>query len=290
MPSFTNKKALKFVITLQTGTFGSSNANTITLQGFRAIVDIDKAGGAMMGTLRAKIYGVSESDMNYATSLQWEPHSQIPNTVSVYAIDGTQQTLIFQGNIVNAWGNYQTMPDVFLEIQAQAAYHAQLQPVPPTSLKGAVDVATLMSQLAKNIGLTFENNGVSTTLSNPYLPGTATDQAKKLAQNAGIDLYIDDTVLAITPRYQPRAGLIPEISAQTGLVGYPSFTGFGVNFQMLFNPAVRFGGSINVVSNLHRANGQWVVSSIAHHLETEKPGGAWFSTVLANKAGLVVTK
>jgi hypothetical protein len=47
MSSFTNKKALKFVITLGTGSFGSSANNQITLQGFRAIVSIDRGGGEL---------------------------------------------------------------------------------------------------------------------------------------------------------------------------------------------------------------------------------------------------
>ena len=83
MPSFENKKALRFVITLGTGKFGSSNNDTITLQGFRASADIDKAGGMMMGTLRAKIYGVKQADMNSVTTLQWKPGTLIPNTVVV---------------------------------------------------------------------------------------------------------------------------------------------------------------------------------------------------------------
>src|ERR1700743_2265821 len=114
--SFSNPKDLKFVINLGTGSFGSSNANTITLQGFRATVDIDKAGGAMMGTLRATIFGIKQSDINSITTIQWQPQKLIPNTVQVFAIDGTQSTLVFSGNIVTAWGNYDNMPDVYLNI------------------------------------------------------------------------------------------------------------------------------------------------------------------------------
>lgn len=135
MPSFDKKKAIRFVITLATGTFGASSANQITLEGFRATAEIDKAGWQQMGTLRAQIYGVSQSD-------------------------------------INAWGDYNSMPDVFLEVQAQTAYANQLQPVAPTSFKGATDVATLMGQLAANMGYSFENNGVQKTISNPYLSNT----------------------------------------------------------------------------------------------------------------------
>jgi len=293
MLSLANKKELRFVITLQTGTFGSSSANTITLEGFRAEAIVTKAGGMMMGELRAQIYGVSQSDMNACTTLQWQPKSLNQNTVQVYAIDGAQQTLVFQGNIVNAWGVYENMPDVYLMIQAQSAYFNQLTPVAPTSLKGSVDVATLMSQLAGNMGYTFENNGVNVQLSNPYLPNTGLEQAKALARAAGVDLYLDDNVLAITPQNQPRnMTTIPQISASSGLRGYPTFDGVGVNFEMLFNPAVRFGGSISLITSvkaISNVSSQWIVTSISHTLESEKYNGKWFSRVRGNLSGLAIS-
>ena len=289
MPSFSDKKELRFVITLGTGKFGSSNNDQIVLQGFRALVDIDKAGGMMMGTLRAKIYGVSQADMNSATTLQWKPGSLIPNTVEVFAIDGTAETLIFAGNIVNAWGDYQSMPDVYLHIQAQSASFNQLKAVPPRSFKGQIDVASVMSQIARDLGYIFENNGVKTQLTDVYLPNTGMEQAKDLAKAAGCDLYLDDKVLAITPPNVPRKGLISFISKDTGLIGYPTYDGVGVNFQTLFDPSITFGGSIFLETDILQAAGEWIVTSVAHRLESEKPGGAWFSSVRGNANGLAVT-
>jgi hypothetical protein len=287
--SFTNKKALKFIITLGTGTFGSSGSNQITLQGFRAKVDIDRAGGVQMSTLRAQIYGVSQSAMNSTTTLQWKPGDQVSNTVRVFAIDGDQTTQVFYGYIVNAWGNYQNSPDVFLEIQAQAAYLQQLTPVAPLSFKGQTDVAQVMSQIAKQMGITFENNGVSTQLADTYLPNTSLEQAKNLAQQAGINLYVDDTVLAITPPNTPRSGIVPQVGPTSGLRGYPTFDGVGVNFETYFNPAIKFGGSVQLVTSITKAAGTWIVVSIGHHLESEKLNGAWFSQVKGNANGLAIT-
>ena len=288
MPSFDNKKQLRFVITLGTGKFGSSNNDTITLQGFRATADIDKAGGMMMGTLRAKIYGVKQQDMNSVTTLQWKPGTLIPNTVEVYAIDGPAETLVFAGNIVNAWADYQSMPDVFLHIQAQSAFFNALKAIPPRSFKGGVDVASVMAQIARDLGYTFENNGVTTRLVDVYLPNTGMEQAKDLARAAGCDLYLDDKILAITPPNVPRKVIIPLISPASGLVGYPTFDGMGVNFQTLFNPAITFGGSIKLETDVQQAAGEWVVTSVGHRLESEKPGGAWFSNVRGNQNGLAV--
>jgi hypothetical protein len=306
MSSFDNKKELLFVITLGmitlgsgTATFtgtpqfldndGNSEGNQISLQGFRAVLNIDKGGGQMFGHLNAQIFGVSQSDMNLITTLQFQALTTTPNVIAVYAIDGDQQTLVFEGNIVNAWGDYQAMPDVSLHIQAQAAYLNMLIPVPPSSYKGAGDVATIMGQLAQQMGYTFENdNNVSLQLSNPYLSGTAIDQAKAVADAAGIWWGIDGQVLWITMPYTARPGQIPLISPQSGLKGYPTFDGQGfIIIETLFNPAIKFLGQLQLQSSIPRAAGQWTVVGIAHRLESEKPDGAWFSTIRLSADGRV---
>jgi hypothetical protein len=290
MTSFSTKKQLRFVITLGTGKFGSSDNNRIELTGFRATADIDKAGGMMMGTLRARIYGVRQVDMNSITTLMWKPGTRIANTVEVFAINGDVETLVFAGNIINAWADYQNAPDVFLHIQAQAAYFNGLQAVSPLSIKGGISVAVVMARIAKDMGLTFENNNVNVILTDVYLANTLKEQALELSKACNFSLYIDDKTLAITNRYQPRKGLIPEISAQSGLVGYPTFDGIGINFQTLFNPAITFGGAVKLTTDVEQANGEWVVVSVSHRLESEKPGGAWFSTIRGNLNGLAVVR
>ena len=88
-------------------------------------MNLDNAGGAVLGTLRASIYGMTASDMNAVTTTKWDP-SFAKNTVEVYAIDGAQETLVFQGNIVNAWGVYAGMPEVYLLLEAQNNYLGQI--------------------------------------------------------------------------------------------------------------------------------------------------------------------
>jgi len=294
MPSsFENKKRLKFVITLGVGRFFDAQGNDrIILEGFRSTADIDKAGGMMMSTLRAKIYGVKQADMNACTTLQWKPGKFIPNIIEVFAIDGPVETLVFAGNIINAWGDYNTMPDVFLQIQAQAAYFNQMLSSKPRSFQGAIDVAKVMGQIASDLGYTFENNGVSVILNDVYLANTGIEQAKELAAMAKIGFYIDDKILAITPnQYAPRDARtkdIPLISSSSGMVGYPTFDGVGVNFRTLFNPAVTFGGRVKIETTNNHAAGEWVVTSVAHHLSAEMPGGPWFSTVRGNTNGLAI--
>ena len=81
--SFQNKKELMFIITLGSGSVGPGGSNQVTIQGFRAVADIEKGGGMMFTTLRAKIFGVTQDDMNSITTLQWDPKYRLSKTVEV---------------------------------------------------------------------------------------------------------------------------------------------------------------------------------------------------------------
>ena len=315
--SFANKKELKFIITLGSPTpaavsstvIGSTAtsvslgskatpavpAQQIVLQGYRASAKIDKAGGMTMGHLNAQIYGVSQSDMNACVTYPYQPQRLLQggvklNTVQVFAIDGDQETLVFSGFIYIAWGVYQNQPDVFLYINATSTAVAQLSPVLPTSYDGPIDVAVAMGQLANQMGLSaLENNGVNgVILRNQYLAGSALDKARKLAQAAGIWMFIDLGLMAITQAFQARIKPTAVVSAQTGMIGYPTFDSLGVHVKSLFNPAVVFGGPIQIVSTIPQANRTLLAASIAYDLESEKPGGAWFMTIIANPTGVVL--
>lgn len=283
MSSFT-KKRIRTTITLS----NVASANTITLNGLRTIVDVQHAGGMMMSTATMRIYGMQQSDMNQLTTLAWRVLSVVRNTVRVEVgddVNGLSEA--FSGQILNAWADYQTAPDVFLHIEAQAAYFDQINPVPVSSYPDSADVATIMATLAKTMGLAFENNGVNAKLSNPYLPNTALEQARAVAKAANIDLYIEGATMAITPKGVARNGGIPQINPDSGLIGYPTFDRIGIAFSCLYNPAIRFGGQVTVNSAVQPACGTWRVYAVSHQLESERPSGAWFSQIRCTENGLV---
>jgi hypothetical protein len=288
--SFANQKRLQVTITLGGANTFSSGKNSLTILGLRASVNIDMGGGYMGGTLRARIFGLSQSDMNTMTYLAWMPQPQLgpPNKITVNAIDGEQSTLVFTGLIVQAFGNYQAMPEVFIDIQATATQAAQLLPVSPLSIASNTTVATVMGQLAKQMGFAFENNGVNVTIpKGTYQGNTAFFQTQSLMQAYNFEIYIDKGILAICPRGVARiTPLVPLISPETGLIGYPYFNMMGLVFDTIFNPNILFGGTVQIQSTVTPANGAWQVINISHTLECVIPGGRWQSTVNCNKTGV----
>ncbi|MGA9869288.1 MAG: hypothetical protein WBQ75_22880, partial [Acetobacteraceae bacterium] len=164
-----------------------------------------------------------------------------------------------------------------------------MRPVPPTSYPGTPDAAVILAGLADQMGYAFENNGVSVILSQPYFPGTARTQALACAKAANIEMFIDDTsqTLAIWPKGGNRGGEIPLISKDTGMVGYPAYSG-GQQMRVttLYNPSIRFGGQVKVQSSITPADGEWTVNKITHHLESMMPGGEWFTYLEGYHLGL----
>ena len=288
--SFTNQKQIQITITLGAGKTFASGKNSLSFTGLRVSVNIDMGGGFMGGNLRARIYGLSENDMNQITYLSWMPQPQLgpPNNITVNAVDGQQSTLVFEGLIIQAFGNYQAMPQVYLDIQALATQAAQLENVSPLSIASDTTIDTVMGQLAKQMGFTFENNGVKVTVpKGTYLGNTAYFQAQSLKQAYRFEMYIDNGVLAICPTGTARnTQVVPLISAETGLIGYPYFNTQGIIFDTIFNPDILMGGTIQIQSSVEPANGSWQVINVSHTLESITPGGRWQSTVNCNKTGV----
>jgi hypothetical protein len=136
-----------------------------------------------------------------------------------------------------------------------------------------------MSQLAGQMNLSFENNGVNVKLSNIYLSGSARMQALTLAQHAGIEHLIDKGTLAIWKPGQGRQSSSLMISPQTGMVGYPMFNQANVVVRTLFNPAINYGGLMQIQSDLTPACGTWAINYVDLELDSMVPHGRWFATL-----------
>lgn len=283
--SFTRKK-LTVTFKLGQGSFGREGFNTVKLEGRRMSALIVKAGGASLGELQLRIWGLTLEQMNQLSTLGLVAIATRDNQVLLEAGDDeTGMGVVFAGTITNGWADMQGMPDVTFHVIAQAGMLEAMTPTPPSSYRGATDVGVIMAGLASLMGLPFENNGVSVMLNNPYFPGTAREQVQRVAEAANIEAVIDVGVLAIWPKNGYRGNATTLISAETGMMGYPTFTSNGIALTSLFNPAVTFGARIKVESEFTPACGIWYVATLIYHLESELPHGDWSMRIEANPPG-----
>lgn len=277
---------LRLEITLATGEFGSSKGNKITLQGWRALCNISSAGGAQLSQADVSIFGLKSDLMKQLTRLQKDLSFVERNRLDIFAINGGVETLVFAGEIWNAWADYTKVPDVCLRVSAMSGFYSLIKPESMTSYKGPTDVVDIAQQLATLMRVGFENgfigSGVKITIENTYLSGSAVDRLRDLVKMTGMTAIVELGVLYISPLNTPRAkNAIIEINRNSGLVGYPVFDAASCIFMSEFNPAIRFNGLVHVTSDAETRDGNYIVQSLSHQLEAQMPDGKWFSTVVA---------
>ncbi len=284
------KRRMKFTFDLGEGGFGQGGANQVSLDGHRATATIVKAGGNSMGTAQLQIYGMTLEQMNQLSTLGMVITATRKNTVTVSAgDDGSGVSIVFIGQITNAWGNFQAAPQVPFHVEAHVGSFDAVKPVAASSFKGQADVAVMLSGLATQMGKRFQNNGVNVKLSNSYYPGSARDQALAIVSAAGIEWNgLDQDELVIWPAGGSRGGESVMISPRTGMIGYPAFTSQGIMVRSTFNRSVGLGSKIVVESALTPANGEWIVYGLDHKLDTLVPGGDWSTNMSAARPGQVV--
>lgn len=281
------KRHIKVSFKLGQGSFGESGADTFTIEGVRISASIQKTG-AIMAELNMTVFGMPLDVMNKLTILGSPLIDGRNNVVIVEAgTDATGLAVVYEGIIQEAWIDARNMPQVGFVVMARTGLIAALKPVPPTSYKGSIEVALAMSGLASQLGLRFENTGVSGVVADPYLHGCIRDQVRDLAAAVPCNWTIEADTLAIWPLDGARGGLVPLIAPDTGMVGYPLRTQDGFSVQTLFNPSIAYGGAIQVESDIAQANGKWTVFSLSHDIDAEVPGGKWFTNVDCHLFGKV---
>jgi hypothetical protein len=285
------QKILSFEFSLAEGsaTAGAANTATVTTaapkgahSGIRASTRVQINGGdSSSGRLDAVIYGLPLSLMNQLTTLGTQLNSQGQNTVTMMAGDAVNgMSMAFTGHIFDASPDGNAPPSLAFRFYALADHIWKMQPAAPTSVKGTGDVATIMGNLAKSMGLTLENSNVNVKISNPYLWGSPRVQAQQLAHMAGVQVLVDKGKLAIWPAGGSRQGAALMVSKTTGMKGTPRLSSAQVAVEVVYTPAIQFGGQMKIQSEeVAAANGTWNIKNVVLDLESFMPRGKWFATL-----------
>lgn len=263
--------------------FSETGSDTLTVNDKRISVRVQNSGAPSSSAAQLLLYGLSGSVMNQLSTLGMMINTVPRNTLTVKAGDqGSALSAVFTGTIVNAYADLNAAPDVAFVMHCQSGLADATMNVPPTSFAGSTPVSTIMSGIARQMNIGFENNGVDTVLSNPYYRGPAQQQMRQCAEDAGINAEIvNGNVLAIWPRFGSRnTQNIPLIAPppQGGMIGYPSYTQQGILVRNIFNPNIAFGGKVKVQTKeqiSQRANGTWIVLKLDLALESQVPKGKW---------------
>jgi hypothetical protein len=248
--------------------------------GFATRVFIDVTACPAFPRAKVSIKGLSLDTMAAMTRLGYEAFTQALNKIQVLAAEGNAApSLIFEGEIITAWANFNSAPNVEFQIDALSGSFPALQPQPPIAIQGEQQAATVIESLCKQIGYDFENNGVTTAISDLHLEGDPIAKIRQIGEKYGFNVIIDNRTIAIVPNGKVRdTGAIARVSAENGLIGYPTFNEKGISFECLYRPEIRIGGYVELDTIVPRAKGQWIVVGVKHELSANDPESAVWKT------------
>lgn len=278
------KKTISVEIILGKGDF-SSGGNTVIIndpeklgnnQGLPVTVNIEKPGQPDPNSATVDISGLSEDKLKQLVSLSFLPHTSQHNLISIKAGSvGYELSSVFQGEISSAWADFNGAPNIQLKIDALSGFYPQRIVAAPLSVNGTASAAELISQQAAQIGYSFINQDITAQVRNAIFNGSPIEKSRQIAKQVGAQLIIDDKTMLLKAADAARAGAIPLLSAESGLLGYPTFTQDGISVECIFRPDVQFGGLVKVESIVPGATGTWRVTKLSHNLSAYTLSGAW---------------
>ncbi|WP_272683278.1 baseplate hub protein [Providencia sp. PROV156] len=288
-----NRKVIKITLVLggKEEAFTSDNKNKLSATGLRISAEITNGNGAPSPSARVRVYGLPIETMSKLLRIKWREVTALKNSITIEAGEqGGDLVTVFKGGITFAYPDLAEAPNVSLVITAQTAVLENMQSTAAESYEGPQDVINIMGNICQRMGYTLEGNGVSQKLDNVYLCNSDIKKIQWLAESANLDLYIESNHIAVTNKGQPRKIKIPVISPETGLIGYPTPTMQGIQFQCFYDPLVRFGGLVRINDSLiDICNGDWLIYGVRAMLETESDSARWFMDVAASLKGDNVT-
>lgn len=287
------RRRLRLTFQLVTGSFNKDGQpDTVVLEDFRCRVEITAPGGYEFAMCHARIFGIDKETMDRLTIINFMNVEVMRNALTIEATDNEGQFVkIFVGDIIQGTPDYNAAPDVPFVVEARSGLVSSLAPSTASSFPGVRKVSDIIETLADEVGLDIDDNGVTTTLTDQYLYGTAIQKIQRIALNANIQYWYlpEEGVLAIAPMGVAR-DKYPTVkySVSTGLVKWPIKIKVGIEFTALFSPQVMHGCRITMESSVPVCNGDWYIVSMTHHLDSEMPGGAWFTNFTATPEGTFI--
>jgi len=266
----------------------SIDGQEVYLEGLRSQAIISNPGGNnAAASLQLVVYGMTLEHMNKysSTGSSTVAGALALNRISVTVLAGNKGEAvgqIFSGGLLKSYIDFSSVPEVSFVCSAQAGLWEKANPVAANSWQGTQNVETLIESLVAQMGKpwTFKNNGAHAVIQNQYVYGSIINQIQKIAKAACIPLSIDGNVVSIWPNDGTRDDMVIDVSAETGLVGYPTYNDIGFSIKTEFNQNLINGRTVNLKTIIPKANGKAPIQDSTHEISTLSPEGPWFTTVV----------
>lgn len=286
--NFFQTRSARVTVTVTRPDASSSSGTTTSQYVFlehRMVIRVS-IGGGRFGNARVQVHGVPLAAMNNIARL-WQLPMQI-QTQDVLAIDifnNSNYVPFFSGVVSWAGVNGGALPDVTLDIEANAAYGLSQTTPAPYSATGTQTLQNVLQGILQGsqFALDYAPSMPALTVTNPRYSGSTMDQiAACLRAFPQVAYNVVLSRLRVYPANQPLGADPILISPATGMRNAPVYSSSAVTLETLFDPRLVPGQAIQIDSEFVLAGGaQWIAMVLNHTLEPNKPKGVWTTSLAA---------
>lgn len=278
-----NQKLLRFEFVSSPFPFRDLDGNDkITISNVRATVSCQSSGNLFGTQVNVSIYGLSLEYISALSSKAMGLYGGNTESVSMDIFVG--DTKIFSGYMTSSIANMNMVPNAALMITATASADLQNKAVPPVSFNGSISAANLIGAICKPARYSPMITGLDNLIvTNPHYAGSVFGQLERFCADYEISMSVMPPTISFWPEKSKRDDVIPLISPEYGLIGYPIFSNGGVMFQTQFSTLLTTGRNVNLKTSLPHASGEYKLTTVTHELSSWMPDGPWHSICIANR-------
>ena len=275
-----SKRSIKFVFVNETSSFDKSGNNTITIDEVKSTVSFQSAGNLFGTQVNVSLFGLGIELLAALSSKAMGLFGSDTERISLQIIVG--ETSVFSGYMTSSVANMNTIPNTSLMITATANADLQNKPASPFSFNGATPVPDIINAICNAAGYKAYITGLDgLVVTNPHYEGDIFSQLTALCSDVNIAMSVTPPSISFWPQDGERDTVMPFISPDHGLIGYPVFSNGGLMFQTQFSTLLTTGRNVQIETSLPHASGVYKLTSVTHELSSWMPDGPWHSICIA---------
>lgn len=275
-----SKRSLRFEFVNETSSFDESGNNTISISEARATVSFQSAGNLFGTQINVSIFGLGIEMLAALSSKAMGLFGSDTERISMKVFVG--ETAIFAGYMTSSIANMNAIPNAALMITATANADLQNKPASPFSFNGATPVPDIINAICNAAGYKAYITGLDgLVVTNPHYEGSIFTQLESLCNDVNVAMSVAPPSISFWPQDSARDDVMPFISPEYGLIGYPIFSNGGLMFQTQFSTLLTTGRNVQIETSLPHASGVYKLTSVNHELSSWMNDGPWHSICIA---------
>ncbi|MDM3358718.1 hypothetical protein [Citrobacter sp. Cb004] len=275
-----SKRSLRFEFVNETSSFDESGNNTISISEARATVSFQSAGNLFGTQINVSIFGLGIEMLAALSSKAMGLFGSDTERISMKVFVG--ETAIFAGYMTSSIANMNAIPNAALMITATANADLQNKPASPFSFNGATPVPDIINAICNAAGYKAYITGLDgLVVTNPHYEGSIFTQLESLCNDVNVAMSVAPPSISFWPQDSTRDDVMPLISPEYGLIGYPIFSNGGLMFQTQFSTLLTTGRNVQIETSLPHASGVYKLTSVNHELSSWVNDGPWHSICIA---------